>query len=77
MLSCLTKQPFRDRSNLVRAYAVAHKWHVDALATMASKIDVYDEIFDVSVIRKTLRATAIELTPTVILDEQDWCTTII
>lgn len=49
-----------------------HNKHSYALATLASKVDVPDEIVGIKVIKRTLRATAADLVPIDSLDEQDW-----
>lgn len=55
----------------------AHNKHTSALATLASKIDVLNEIIDVSIAKRTLRATAVYLIPANPIDEQIWRTSII
>lgn len=53
-----------------------HNRHADALATLASKIDIPNEDIRVSSIRTTLQATAAEVTTADISNEQDWRTSI-
>lgn len=50
----------------------AHNRHAESLATLASKVDIPDDTIDVSIIYKTLQATAVDLIPIAIIDEQDW-----
>lgn len=50
----------------------AHNQHTDALATVASKIDVAMRDIYVSINHRILRTTAAELIPAAITDEQDW-----
>lgn len=67
--------PFRSYSSLAHVQfehmSRVHNRVSDALATMASKIDIPGEGIDVSIIRKTLRATATDMIPATIIDEQD------
>lgn len=46
--------------------------HADALATLASKVDIYDGVAEIKTIKNTLRATTTDLIPTRTIDEKDW-----
>lgn len=47
-----------------------HNWHIEALAKLASKIDIPGRDIDVRITKRTLQTTVAEL-PTAIKDEQD------
>lgn len=50
----------------------AQNKHADDLATLASKVDIPEEEASVKIMTKTLRATATELIPEVLIEEEDW-----
>lgn len=54
-----------------------HTIDMHPLATLASNIDISDEAVDVRVIKKTLRATIVELIPIDPAAEKDWRLSII
>lgn len=56
---------------------LAQNKYADALATLASKVDIIDETANVKVTKKTLRATATELILEVLIEKEDWRTPII
>lgn len=55
----------------------AHNKNVDALAILASKVDIPEEVANIKVMKKTLRAIAAELIPKVLIEKKDWRTSII
>lgn len=55
----------------------AQNKYVDALATLASKADILEKETNIKAVKKMLRATTTELIPEVIIDKEDWRTTII
>lgn len=50
----------------------AHNNHVDALATLTSKVDLLAEALDVQIMMKTLRATIIDSIPASMIEDQEW-----
>lgn len=46
--------------------------HEDALATLASQVDIHDEAIGMKVIRKTLQPTTKYFIPIYSIDEKDW-----
>lgn len=55
----------------------SHNKHADALATLASRAEIKDDVAEIRVIRKTLRATTTDLIPDHALSEEDWRTSIV
>lgn len=55
----------------------AHNKHADALAAVASNIDISDERLMRKFVKKTLGATTSSLIPSNPIDEQDWISSII
>lgn len=54
-----------------------HNKHADALATLASKAKIKDDVVEIHIIRNTLRAMATDLIPDQSTDEKDLQTSVI
>lgn len=55
----------------------AYNKHADALATLASKVDILDETVDVNVMKEILRAATTNFILIYSFDEQDWRNSVI
>lgn len=58
-------------SNCFENVSRVHNKHVDALPTLASKVNVSKEAVDVKVMKRTLRAATTYLIPIDSFDDQD------
>lgn len=47
-----------------------HDKYADAVATLALKVDIFDEIVNVKIIKKTLRAITLDFIPAKPIDER-------
>lgn len=57
---------------LIQICALSSYKIVDALVTLASKIDILDETVDVQIMKRTSRATATDIFPDGLVNVYDW-----